>query len=386
VSRRQAVLAALWFAAAACGRAPAAGAPPSTPAEAAAGEATLADVQLPDGSRADVTLADGRVVRSVPRTTTTAAAAPPNGYLVPAFVDSHVHLRFLPVAPALARAGFAAAVDLGAPEATLTGPPAAGTTAPTLRVLAAGPMLTAPGGYPLATWGQDGYGVGCADAAAAGRTVDRLADEGARVVKVALAGEDGLADAALAAAVTRAHARGLKVAAHALSDRDAARAGRAGVDVLAHTPVEPLAAATIATWRGPGRAVVSTLAAFGGSDAAIDNLARLHAAGLVVLYGTDLGNSTVAGVDVAELALLRAAGLSPDEVVASITSAPAAYWGLADLGFVLLADDPLERPETLARPTRVFAASASASPPPAVPRARPPRAAPPAPAAGAAPR
>ena len=42
-------------------------------------------------------------------------------------------------------------------------------------------------------------------------------------------------------------------------------------------------------------AVVSTLAAFGGSPAAVDNLRRLHAAGATVLYGTDLGNTRDAG-------------------------------------------------------------------------------------------
>jgi imidazolonepropionase-like amidohydrolase len=123
----------------------------------------------------------------------------------------------------------------------------------------------------------------------------------------------------------------------------------------------------VAAWRG--RAVVSTLAAFGGSDAAVDNLRRLHAGGVTVLYGTDLGNSQVAGVDPRELVLLAAAGLSTDEILAALTRRPAAYWGFADLGtiavsapanLVLLAADPLASPATLAAPTRVFLDGAAA--------------------------
>ena len=54
--------------------------------------------------------------------------------------------------------------------------------------------------------------------------------------------------------------------------------------------------------------MISTLAAFGGSDAAIENLRQLRAAGVTVLYGTDLGNQRDAGPSADELALLRRAG------------------------------------------------------------------------------
>ena len=236
----------------------------------------------------------------------------------PPIIDSHVHLAFDPVGDRLAEHGVLAAVDLGAPERTLS------AGAP-IEVRRAGPMLTHPGGYPLDAWGSDGYGIGCADERCIADTIDRLAREGAGVIKLAL-DDDGLDPKLVPAAVAAAHAHHLKVAVHALSDASAALAARAGVDVLAHTPVEPLSDATVAAWHG--RAVISTLAAFGGSDAAVANLRKLRAAGATILYGTDLGNLRVDGPSGDELSLLRAAGLDDAAITAAMTTAPAAFWGI----------------------------------------------------------
>jgi hypothetical protein len=248
----------------------------------------------------------------------------------PAIVDSHVHLAYWPVAGELAARGVGAVVDLGAPESTL------GASAP-IEVVAAGPMLTHPGGYPLDAWGEGGFGVGCGDAACVTQTIDRLASKGARVIKVALDG-DGLDPALLPAAVAAAHAHHLKVAVHALSDASAAAAAAAGVDVLAHTPVEPLQPATVAAWRG--RAVISTLAAFGGRDSTIANLRALRTAGVTVLYGTDLGNTREAGPSADEIALLRRAGLDDAAITAAMTTTPIAYWGLHPATHLVLDSDP----------------------------------------------
>src|SRR6185436_18466604 len=162
-------------------------------------------------------------------------------------------------------------------------------------------------------------------------------------------------------AVEEAHARGLKVAAHALSDDEAARAGRAGVDVLAHTPVAPLSKNTVALWSD--RAVISTLRAFGGSKTAVANLRALREAGATVLYGTDFGNTTTPGIDDSELQLLAQAGLDGAAILDAATSAPAAFWGLDGFGrievgaeahiLVLDADPTVDR-TTLSRILRVL--------------------------------
>ena len=95
----------------------------------------------------------------------------------------------------------------------------------------------------------------------------------------------------------------------------------------------------------------------------IDNAARFHARGGTFLYGTDFGNTTTTGIDIAELDGLTAAGLDGAAILAAGTSAPAAYWGLKDLGAVevgklgsilVLAEDPLLTPSTLASPIAVY--------------------------------
>jgi hypothetical protein len=283
-----------------------------------------------------------------------AAQSPPTPtFTWPPIVDSHVHLSYDPVASDLAAHGVLAAVDLAAPERTL------GQRAP-IEVLAAGPMLTRPGGYPLDAWGADGYGIGCADAGCVQTTIDRLASEGARVIKVAL-DDDGLDPALLPAAVAAAHAHHLRVAVHALSAASADAAARAGVDVLAHTPVQPLSPATIEAWRG--RAVISTLAAFGASDAAISNLRALRAAGVTILYGTDLGNLRVDGASADELDALRRAGLDDAAITAAMTTTPIAYWGLHLPAELELDADPRSDARVLLHARVILRHAARATPP-----------------------
>lgn len=325
----------------------------------------LDGASLPGGRPVAVEIRDGVIVRlhdhappGVPRVDLRGRT------LVPGVIDGHVHLAYAfgPRHVARGRAllgarGVVAGVDMAAPVEALA------AFDPT-RWPTSGPMLTATGGYPTQGWGADGYGREIAGPAHARRAVDALVDAGASLIKVPIEAAthgSALDDRELAAIVAHAHARGLRVAAHALADADAARAAALGVDVLAHTPLEPLADATVAALSD--RAVVSTLGAFGASDVAVDNLRRLHDAGTLVLYGTDLGNSPVLGIDADELALLRHAGLSPAEVLAAATSRPAAFWGMDELGalapgraasLLVLDRDPLDDPTALARPVEVW--------------------------------
>jgi imidazolonepropionase-like amidohydrolase len=274
-------------------------------------------------------------------------------WIVPAFIDSHVHLAYFG-ATDLTAGGIAGAVDLAAPLTFLARDTGA------LTVVHAGPMLTAPDGYPTRSWGADGYGIAVDSPHAARDAIDVLAAAGAKVVKLPLEYGPRLDEATLVAAVDHAHANGMKVAVHALGDREAALAARIGADVLAHTPLEPLRPATAAAWRH--RAVIGTLAVFGAAPSTLDNLAALRAAGATVLYGTDLGNSQVAAIDPAELAALRDAGLTPTEILDAGTRVPAQLWGFTRLGeiapgkaasLLVLAEDPLLDPLTIARPIAI---------------------------------
>lgn len=278
-----------------------------------------------------------------------------DGWLVPGLIDAHVHLAYWPVSDELARHGIAAAVDLGAP-----GDAMATLQAARLPTIVAGPILTRPGGYPLDAWGADGFGVACPDRATVEAVVETIAARGGRIIKLAIA-DDGLDPELIPVAVAAAHAHKLKVAAHALGDRDARLAADAGVDLLAHTPVERLSDATVAAWRG--RAVVSTLAAFGGAPETVANLRRLRAAGVTVLYGTDLGNRREAGPSAAEIELLGQAGLDGAAIVDAMTAAPARWFGLDTLGaiapgmtasFVIVDGDPAQTPAVVARPRAVY--------------------------------
>ncbi len=144
--------------------------------------------------------------------------------------------------------------------------------------------------------------------------------------------------------------------------------------MLAHTPLEALSDATVELWSD--RAVISTLRAFGSREVAIDNVRRLREAGATVLYGTDLGNLRVEGIDAGELLLLGQAGLSPAEIIASGTAAPAQLWSMEGLGsltpgnaasLLVLDGDPLVDPTLLAEPALVFVDGVELPPPPDVP-------------------
>ncbi len=335
-------------------------------ASVAAGHFVIRGAEVVGHGRVDLEVRDGRI-----EAIGTVGLALPEvdargRFIVPAIVDSHVHLAYLPVGEALLTGGVAAVVDLGAPLAWLDAP----DTPRVLRVLASGPMITARRGYPTRDWGADGFGreVGGPNEAAA--AVDELVDHGARVIKLPIAGSPVLDERSLKAAVDRAHARGVKVVSHALGDREAALAARVGVDVLGHTPVEPLTEATVAAWSG--RACISTLAAFGGAAGARSNLRRLRAAGVAVLYGTDLGNTREAGISGDEIDLLVEAGLDGAAVLAAATATPAAFWSFASdtpgteggkpgtlapggpASLLVLAADPRMTPRTLATPLAVY--------------------------------
>jgi len=323
-----------------------------------AGDLLLEGARLPGASTpTSLLLSEGRIVALDPeRIESDVEVVDLSGrWLAPAFIDSHVHLAYLPEAPAMLDGGVVAAVDLAAPIDALAEPLGA------MQVRWAGPMVTAVGGYPTQSWGRDGYGTEVTTADQAAAAVATLTESGASVIKVPLGGSPGLTDAALAAAVSAAHDRGLPVAAHALDDASAARAAAFDVDVLAHLPTRPLSADTVAAWSG--RAVVPTLAAFGGGADTLANLSALHDAGARVLYGTDFGNTRTPGIQAAELRAMRDAGLSSADILAAGTSTPAAFWGFDGLGalavgarasLLVLDADPLSDPLSLADPVQVW--------------------------------
>jgi imidazolonepropionase-like amidohydrolase len=289
-------------------------------------------------------------------------------YIVPGFIDSHVHLAIGYEPEQLTQGGIIAAVDLAAPLHYL------GADYDNLQLILSGPMVTAKRGYPIMSWGADGYGLETSGVDSARKAVDFLIASGAKVIKIPVGDTTGkgaipgmeenksvLNDAELKAIVEQTHSHGLRVVAHAITDDAAMRAAKAGVDVLSHTPTVVLSEKTVEAWSKG--ALMSSLAVLKNAPAAVNNLRRLREAGTTILYGTDLGYSEIPGVNVEELKQLQKAGLDGDAILRSVTETPAKYWGFEGLGVIkvgaratllILDADPREDLSTLERPHAVY--------------------------------
>jgi len=301
------------------------------------------------------------------------------GTVLPGLVDGHVHLTsVLRRQPELRRAwrdwldaGVTSLIDLGSlalPDALRAAVAAAVPEAP--RVFASGPILTAPGGYPFRRDGSSALEV--SDAADAAAAVNRLVNGGADLIKVAI--ERGfLADLdqdgwpvpspeQLRTIVETAHARGLRVSAHLTQRGELAAALAAGVDDLAHAPIDRLTDEEIAELVDRAVVVTTTLSLWPPGeprDAACANLRRLLDAGGRIALGTDGPAFQAPGLPSEEIARLAACPLSPMEIVVAATSGAAASIGRAsEVGVVrpgaradlLIVDgDPLADPAALRR-------------------------------------
>lgn len=290
-------------------------------------------------------------------------AAPPteitiplDGVLLPAVADRHVHIG-MSDAGAVLLGGVTAVRDLAWPAEEIF-PLADASEGPSFNgplVMAGGPMLTAPGGYPTrAEWAPQGTGLEVRGVEEASAAVRRLAGSGAAHVKVSMNSEAGPtpADGELLAIADTAHELGLLVTAHVQGVTQAQRALAVGVDEIAHCPwTERLSDALIDAMAKRMR-IVSTLhihsnAGSSGLSVATDNLFRFVSAGGRVAYGTDLGNGAIPpGIDVAEVRLLAQAGMDNEAILESMMRSPLEVGAPADL--IGVGSNPFEELEALA--------------------------------------
>ncbi len=277
-----------------------------------------------------------------------------NRWMIPAFIDSHVHFAYLPKSKEMLDGGICAAVDLASPESFLFE-----DIAP-MKMIYSGPMITSELGYPTQSWGAAGYGIQCSTADCVVSNIEQLYSKGATVIKIPLV-EPLLEDELLTIGVEKSHTLGLKVVSHAMNDNVVQLAAHMNMDVLAHCPTSYLSDQTIEIWSS--RIVIPTLSAFGGSSTAVDNLRRFHEAGTTILYGTDFGNESQVGIHSEEIELMLNAGMTPSQIIASATSIPASYWGLENLGliqegyhasFLLYSSNPLDNPNILSHPDEIW--------------------------------
>jgi hypothetical protein len=131
-----------------------------------------------------------------------------------------------------------------------------------MTLVRSGPMITNTNGYPTTSWGSNGYGAQCDSNATCIRHVQQQASRGAGIIKVPVVSP--LLPLPVMKAITdEAHRLGLTVAMHATSAAAASLAADAGADVLAHAPYD-ISSSTIEKWNLRGKALVTTLATFGG--------------------------------------------------------------------------------------------------------------------------
>jgi imidazolonepropionase-like amidohydrolase len=269
------------------------------------------------------------------------------------FADHHVHLGLVDASD-LPGSGIGRVVDLGWSDGVV----AIAANAP-VETSYAGRFVAAPGGYPAASrWAPPRCTSEVAEPRDAAGAVAHQVSLGASVVKTTLNRDAGPVPdhATLSAVVLAAAEAGLPVVAHCQGPGMVELALAAGVSALAHTPwTHRLDDEVVAEAVEAGQAWISTLDIHGygratpDQDRAVDNLARFHAAGGRVLYGTDLGNGPLPQtLNLREVGLLAQAGLTDEELVAALADP----WPLAEPGAGLateVPDGPAPLAERLAR-------------------------------------
>ncbi|WP_051420849.1 amidohydrolase family protein [Paenarthrobacter nicotinovorans] len=317
------------------------------------------------------------------------------GTLLPGLIDTHVHI----VPGAMAQSltfGVTTVLDMfSKPDLIAVNKEQASSHANVADLRSSGIGATASGGHPSLIYAP--FPTLDSPDEAEKFVAERLV-EGADYLKV-FSGVGGLWPSlnsqTIKALVSAAHKRGLLVVAHVSSTNGVEEVVSAGIDVLAHIPVDAdLDSGLIERIAASGIAVTPTLATVentlgeaGGAavaadprlaaalgdewvlrlnsvppvisgrtlppySRAVENVRRLAEAGVLLLAGTDAPNpGTVFGASLhRELELLVQCGLDPAQALTAATSEPARVFGLNDRGrveagrradLVLLSGDPL---------------------------------------------
>lgn len=309
------------------------------------------------------------------------------GFIMPGVIDNHVHLNMLlekepdPLTRWL-RAGVTTLVDTGTAKGTVARlrerVAAASKTPP--RLFVAGPIFTAPDGYPAPRRepGVVEVAEGVATPEEAEAKVDRLlGEEKADLVKVAIESgffsdydaKDGwpVPSPPVLAALQRAtHRHGRTIRAHVTQPGELAAALDAGFDGTAHTPIVDLPEELLARAAKARMIFVSTANIWEDPKLTVPvqkNLARYVRLGGRVALGTDVPFQTGSEMPLGEMRLLVEGGLTPRDVLLAATRDGAGALGkggelgtlapgkLADL--IVAKGDPLANIEDLGTVTVV---------------------------------
>lgn len=352
------------------------------------GRFAIVDVTLFDGEsfgrNQDVWIEDGRVRAHGPRLRLPDDLPRVDGRghtLLPGLIDGHVHTFGGTLGDAL-RFGVTSVLDQFSDPTLLPGAKSArDDIARTAEadLFSAGMLATAPGGHGT----QFGLAVEpLTEAAGAAAWVRTRKEEGSDWIKIV--SEDGTAYGGqmqmpaldretIGALIAAAHAEGLLAVVHVtgieraldavalgadglvhvwidavISEEDARRLAEAGVFVVPTLSVitgmfgdstglrvlEEIDASLVSPMQRQTISDRSLSLEGPGADTALENVRRLHAAGVQVVAGTDVPTpGTGAGISMhGELRLLAGAGLESAEVLASATSVAADAFGVPERG------------------------------------------------------
>ncbi|MCP4895813.1 MAG: amidohydrolase family protein [bacterium] len=251
--------------------------------------------------------------------------------VLPGFINSHVHLGAnIWYLQEWARGGVTTVRDLGYATDRLARFRENYRPSPyRARLVAAGPLITVPGGYPIVPFGG-AWALAVHSIADARQQAEALLDGPADILKITFEEAGGqlptLSNAEAQAIVQVAHDRGTVVSAHVAAPSDVTLALNAGVDDLAHMAWREILPSTVAQ-RVVRNGVywVPTLELWACVDSpwiAINNLRRFVNAGGFVALGTDFAGYTCdweLGMPMTEIRYMRQAGMMPMQIIVSAT-------------------------------------------------------------------
>lgn len=311
--------------------------------------------------------------------------------LLPGLIESHAHLTYKKVPEEVVlRHGITTLRDLGGPVHHTRGGDGR------LRMLTSGPILTAPNGYPISLLGAKNIAIPVASEKEARKTVTRLIDQGAAVIKIALepGGEQGapwsnhlhhaapsvsgshtqeqtqpwpmLSLATVEAIVEEAHRHNKTVSAHIGEASGAKLALQAGVDEWSHVPCDQIPDNLLKQAAAQHVTVISTIDTLSKCHGVRHNLQKLKQYGATIIYGTEIAHPDIPwGIDSQELIYLQHyAGMNVWDILASATSKAAQNLNMSTLGvikngavadIIAVKDNPLHNLKILEYPDFVMA-------------------------------
>lgn len=256
--------------------------------------------------------------------------------ILPGFINAHIHNGFSESnLRAWAQAGVTTVRDLGSAygPAIFQQKEELNSDSGNARLVAAGPMITVPGGYPEVPW-ESPYAFPVSSVGEASQAAAEILDEGADLIKIALDRGDVfslelpvLSEDMAAEIVRVAHGRGTVVSAHILAARDIELALSAGVDDIAHMVQTYASNEQLAQVVDAGMYWIPTLelwhhVGFGAVNVAIDNLRRYRTAGGKVALGTDYDGYAATfdlGMPELEIGYMLDAEMTPMEIIVAAT-------------------------------------------------------------------